>query len=451
VHFNRFFPGLVAVFASTLVLSLLFKEKFKAFLLVLIVALTLGAWLDNRMNPATRLHEMARSDAAEDRGPVIHLLMDGFIAPNGLPPDGESQALVEDIVSFFRAYDFQIHTRAYTHYSSTVDSMTRAFNFRNDDENFYQVMYMQNEKVSFRENAWFQALSDMGYDVVVYQSESMDFCGAELSRPVSCNVFPIPVLRTIHDDVANVSTRVNVLLRTLLSQSMMLSKALKDAGKLETWGVSNFDERMLERLTRDVSIQPGNLFFAHVLLPHSPNIFRKDCKIDYESEPWTRWPSTSGLIGNSIETQQKRYEMIRPQIRCALKQLADVFDALKAQKLFDEATIVVHGDHGTAAYNFSPTVQNMDRMNYRDMRESFSLLFAVKYPGENFRINEEVLSLNVLMAQTLRRITGKSPLELGIEVTSEDEPFIYLQGVNPMTKGYIDIFKRVEPAANVSD
>jgi hypothetical protein len=251
VHFNLFFQGMIVVLAVALLASVLLKEQFKNVLLALIIALIVGAWLDSRISPATQVYELTASDAPSSRGPVIHLLMDGFMGPDGLPPDEDSQELRDEIISFFKRYDFQLYTRAYTHYNATVDSMTRAFNFRNDDANLWQIASMLRTRVSFTENAWFKALNDIGYDVVVYQSESMDFCDVALSGEIRCNTFPMPNLGTIHEEVKNVSTRAAVLLRTLASQSAMLLKALRDARLLGTWGVSIYDERILERLTHD--------------------------------------------------------------------------------------------------------------------------------------------------------------------------------------------------------
>ena len=72
----------------------------------------------------------------------------------------------------------------------------------------------------------------------------------------------------------------------------------------------------------------------------------------------------------------------------------------------------------------------------------FSTLFAVKYPGGSFSVNTQITSLNVLMAQTISEITGKSYEDLGISVVSEDEPFVYLNDIEPLKRLDVDIFKR---------
>jgi len=442
VQFNLFFPWMMGVFTVGIIVVFAFGKKFQILVPIVLATMIFGAWLDNFINPSTRLQELAPAEGAAENGPVIHLLMDGFIGPDGLPGDKESQLLRSQIVSFFGKYDFHLYTRAYSHYTTTADSMTRLLNFRNDAENIFQRSALLREPVSFRENAWFTALDQAGYQMVVYETESMDFCAVPLSREIKCNVFPMPNLRTLHSNLKDPLLRATVLLRTLINQSSVISKTLRDDGimSLGTWGVSVYDERILARLSSDVKLQPGNAYFAHVLLPHAPAIFREDCSIDYSSESWTRWPHSGGEVSNSKESLAIRYTRILPQTRCALKLLGELFDDLKTHGLYDRATIIVHGDHGTSAFQIKPSAFTMEQLNYRDLREAFSTLFAVKLPGGAFRINEEITSLNVLMAGTAGEITRMSADELGAGVTSEEEPFVYLIDVFPLRRAYVNIF-----------
>jgi hypothetical protein len=291
------------------------------------------------------------------------------------------------------------------------------------------------------ENAWFQALNDFGYPIVVYQTESMDFCGVDLPTPISCNTFNMPDLKSIHSGVGDIGTRVGLLLRTLVRQSLLISEILKKKHLLRSWGVSVYDRRMFNHLSNDIQLDSGRAYFAHVLLPHSPFVFRQDCSLDYETERKVRYPNSGGLLGNSDESRDERYIYFMRQTYCALNELDSFFSFLKHQGLYDKATIVVHGDHGTLARKFSPTLRVMDQLEYRDLKEMFSSLFAVKFPDGSFSVNHEVASLNVLMAQTISRITGKSASELGITVTSEDEPFVYMMGSNVLTPAYVDFFE----------
>jgi hypothetical protein len=87
----------------------------------------------------------------------------------------------------------------------------------------------------------------------------------------------------------------------------------------------------------------------------------------------------------------------------------------------------------------------LNRRLSRDLKEIFSTLFAVKYPGGSFSVNNQTTSLNVLMAQTISEITGKTYEELSINVVSEDEPFIYLTDIAPLKRFNVDIFDPDNP------
>lgn len=448
VQFNLFFPGMILVLAVGGALALVFGKRFPALVPFVLAALIVGAWLDNLISPSARLYELGPATEVTGKGPVIHLLMDGFIGPDGLAGDEESQALRSQVTSFFRDYDFKLYTRAYSHYSTTADSMTRLFNFRNDDESIFQRVVLLKEPIAFRDNAWFTALDQSGYKLVVYQTESVDFCSVPLAHPIVCNVFPMPNLKTLHRDLDDPWVRAQVLVRNLASQSMVITQKLRDLRMMGTWGISVHDERLLTRLARDMKNQPGNAYFAHVLLPHSPTIFREDCSIDYGSEPWVRWPHSAGSISNTPESAAIRRARIVPQIKCSLRLLGGLFDELRVSGLYEKATIIVHGDHGTSAYLTRPSAHTMDKLTHRDLQEAYSTLFAVKMPGGSFELNTQTRPLNVLMAKTAAEITGKSMDELGAKVRSEEEPFVYLGGVFPLRQAYVNIFDDPAQAAS---
>ena len=81
-----------------------------------------------------------------------------------------------------------------------------------------------------------------------------------------------------------------------------------------------------------------------------------------------------------------------------------------------------------------------NQLSLRDLRETFSVLYAVKLPGSSFELDEETASLNVLLARTLLEISGQSPQQLGLSIAEEDQPFIFLTDTDPFTRVNVDIF-----------
>jgi hypothetical protein len=441
IHFNLFFAGMAIVFLASLAAGFILRDRYAEFILVVAAALTIGLWLDHQLNPSTRLTDLGPSAESGKSGPIVHVLMDGFMAPDGLPADAQSQALRADVMSFFEKYGFELHTRAYSHYNSTLDSMTRALNFRNDDANLFQRATILREELAFPENEWFEIIEAIGHPIHVYQSESVDFCGVPAVQNIHCNVFPVPNLETVHRGVRDVGTRAEVLLRTLVGQSWILTKVLRDARILDTWGVSVYDERLLPRMARDIRLRPGDAFFAHVLIPHSPFVYREDCSIDYEGPSGLRWAYWGGSVGNSARSLEQRYRKFIAQTRCAMNRLGQLFDDMGEAGLFDDATIIVHGDHGSSVHAHVPSVHNRDRLTQRDLLDAYSTLFAVKWPDGGHRVVPKVSSLNVLMAETASEIAGRSTGQLGVAADSEPEPFVYLTDDEPLQRLDVNVFE----------
>jgi len=84
---------------------------------------------------------------------------------------------------------------------------------------------------------------------------------------------------------------------------------------------------------------------------------------------------------NTPESRRRRYTAYYNQIRCTLRKLATLFDAMKAVGTYEEAIILVHGDHGSRIALIDPTAENLSRLTPEDYIDSFSTLFAAKVPG----------------------------------------------------------------------
>ena len=176
-------------------------------------------------------------------------------------------------------------------------------------------------------------------------------------------------------------------------------------------------------------------------MPHSPFVYTEDCSIDYSGESGMRWAYVGGAGANDPASRQVRYGKYIAQSRCALKLLRHLFEEMKTDRLFDQATVLVHGDHGSSAHVYGPYVQNMNRVTQRDLLETFSTLFAVKWPDSQPTIVDEVASLNVLMAELAGRIAEGGAQTIGDAVQHEPEPFIYLLGNESLTRFYVNIFE----------
>jgi hypothetical protein len=94
------------------------------------------------------------------------------------------------------------------------------------------------------------------------------------------------------------------------------------------------------------------------------------------------------------------------QAQCALITLDHMLDALESNPLYDGATIVVHGDHGS---RLSATMF-AENMTTRDMLDNYPALYAIKTPRLLPGPDDRKVSIQRLSAEFF---SGQTRVELG--------------------------------------
>jgi hypothetical protein len=343
------------------------------------------------------------------------------------------------MLGFFREYGFQVYNRAYSHYHATLDSLTHAFNFTNSDENFFQEARIFHKNLSVAKNRYFELLQQHGYTINIYQSESVEFCKAVPEAVGRCMTYKIPNLDTVRENVSDPWLRFRILAINLFEQSAFFHGFLQKRKWLLNWGVSNYKPKIMDEIGDDLEQTRSGAYFAHLMLPHAPYVYQQDCQLDYSSETWERLKST-GLEGSNVNERIARYIRYLPQAKCALNEVGRLFDRMRELDLYDDAIILVHGDHGSRISLHSASHHNQGKLTPEDYRDLYSTLFAIKLPGGEFRERTEVVSLNVLMRQATMKITGQLQADSGIGVVNEEVPFIYYSDRIPLLRQDIDIF-----------
>jgi len=163
----------------------------------------------------------------------------------------------------------------------------------------------------------------------------------------------------------------------------------------------------LEKLKNDIRSSPeGTLFFAHLMVPHDPHVFDSNCRI--YNNPISEWSLAVDTVSdrkqNSISSLAERYNKYMRQITCLNLQLQGLFDAMRSAKIYEKATIIIHGDHGSRIRMRRPILANQDDLTSEDILDSFSALFTVKTPGHKAGYDLRVLSLNQIFSQVAGKI-----------------------------------------------
>jgi hypothetical protein len=140
----------------------------------------------------------------------------------------------------------------------------------------------------------------------------------------------------------------------------------------------------LRQLKKDIVTGPavGRMFFAHLMLPHQPYYLTSDCHVREFDDWYNRKLYHDDLSKiSSREFRVEAYQRYFEQTTCLLGILDDLFDAMRDRGIFDRATIIVHGDHGSRITIHDPVFENAEQLSPRDLFDAYSALFAIRIPG----------------------------------------------------------------------
>ncbi|MDX1459537.1 MAG: hypothetical protein R3348_00585 [Xanthomonadales bacterium] len=425
MQFDLRFEGLLALLGAVVLLTALARARLPLLLVPVIAAMIVGAWLDARLERRPLGGEKARAAVAAK--PVIHLVMDSFPAPGGMPDTPDGAALADLTEQWFTDNGFRLFTRAYSRYSTTVDSLHNAFNFQHGPVSRLMNDYVLGREHRLGQNRYFDEMAGAGYRIRVYQNEEMRFCEPEHRAFAPCWTHPLPNLGSVEAELDGAGQRLRQMVSAMMRRSRLLAGILDSRGLLPPFGISVYEPDMLAQLAADAATSPyGVLYFAHVLFPHSPWVYDEGCRADYSSPPELRFSRYGDEQVVSPARREARTSRFIAQARCTLLELQKLFEALERSGVFEQAHVIVHGDHGSQVTEYPIRTPFREQLNQDDLRHAFSALFAYRPPGGAPGLDHRVLPLEELMFQIQAQVLGK-------DVTITPGPRgIYLSGENPM-------------------
>jgi len=147
----------------------------------------------------------------------------------------------------------------------------------------------------------------------------------------------------------------------------------------------------LEKFGRFMSeleyISPASLNYLHILMPHSPWMYLPDGRLYAQTE---LRPFTGTLPPGSVGAKQKSqlysqahisdhiYQRHILQLGYVDKLLGDVLSLLRKRDMFEDAIVIVMGDHGVS---FKPG-ESLREANEPSFQDILSVPLFIKYPGQ---------------------------------------------------------------------
>jgi len=366
------------------------------FATIIVSSLLLPAGDDAPKAPA------AADASASDQPVLVHLVLDEHIGIEGIPPELErAREVKEKLVAFYVSNGFRLFGRAYSEYFDSYNSLSHVMNF---SPGSYDVDLVAKSDGSYRwrmkRNEYLRRVRERGFRMHVSQTTYMSFCEDGQVTVDECEVGNYTTLESFSRAPLSVFQKIRVILSLYVERSFFygvlkkVNRQLHDFAQdhgisvpLVAWerdGRGTFlAMEQLEHLRRQLATAaPGNAYFAHVLLPHNPYVYRSDCKLR-EPDGWLRRTSKSAPTGmsNTPETRLKRYEYYLEQVECVTSRLGGIFDAMREVGTYRDALIIIYGDHGSRINLIDPSIDVVDRMVDSDFLDAFSTLFAIKAPG----------------------------------------------------------------------
>jgi len=349
---------------------------------------------------------------------ILHLVLDehvGLIGLDASRPGGER--LAHDLRQFYVSHGFRVFSHAYSQFFDTPMALASTLNF--DSGGSAEAYLKQGRGTwSLLANRYFSELGKRGYNARIYHSTYMNFCRSDGIALEACEGYNLD--KFVPESIAELPLKerlyliVNMYYSSIAVIRLMklLSTALENYGvelpSLGLWQGSVGPIAVLptlDKLADDLSrASGGTVFFAHLLIPHYPYVFQSNCNIRKPVSSWQTRFHRDGTI--DPESRRRRYAAYYDQIRCTLRRLTVLFDAMKAAGSYDDAIIIIHGDHGSRIVQVEPTAENISQLTSEDHRDSFSTLFAAKMPGLAAGTDATVAPISVILPYLLGDFSG---------------------------------------------
>jgi len=357
---------------------------------------------------------------ARDRLPlIVHVILDEHIGLEGIREDVAPPSFKDETRAFFTDRGFKVFGGAYSEHPWTVESIGHLLNLTaaRYDAGLHAPGRTPGTNRLTR-NAYFERFRSAGYALRVYHPDYLDECAGQVP-PSDCHGYAETSLKVLHHLPVSALQKAFVLAESLLAQSDMFLRIERVYRRIQQ---RPFGRRIhLPAWTSDPTVVApvatmqaldamradlaqsvgGELFFAHLLLPHFPYAYDANCG----TRPPTEWRHRGDRRGvdddgagrtNTPESRTERYALYFQQVTCAHRMIDRLLAAIPTG-LRQDAILIVQGDHGSRIGRNDPIAANERTFSRADYVDFYSTLFAVRAPGLEAGYDAEQTSIVCLL------------------------------------------------------
>ncbi|HHF7367532.1 TPA: sulfatase-like hydrolase/transferase [Legionella bozemanae] len=332
--------------------------------------------------------------------PYIEVVLDEHIGLEGISPKDDQNNLVSVLKDKYINLGFRVYGKAYSRDFRSLASFASFLNFKPiDNLKDYILHNYEEDRHILTQNALFETLSNKGYDINIIQSSYLDLCAENKNfNLVKCITYkhtaPVPV-----NPVLSSSTKSIAILEQVFSKLRFNFSKIK---KSKIWSMLHLPQsenqsiltpstatyqafNEVEKLAK--TVQVNNAYFIHLLLPHAPYVFNKNCE----------------YIGESQNKTKAYFE----QLECTHKLIGAFLKTLETNQNTKNSIIVIHGDHGSR-------IEEPDiRLNYKftpeNIIKNYSAFFVVKNSFNEPGYDLTALPLDFLLKNIFTKIERPTP------------------------------------------
>ena len=290
------------------------------------------------------------------------------------------------IFDYFLKNNFDIYTNAFSLFKGTDESLSSLFNFIKNKEDYVNIDKSKETHFISKSNNYYvvkDLLDNKFFDlkdnknIVVQQSMYLNFC--DHPKVIICNQFNpfnrnLTFLKGFKDTkltkYVSLYRNNGSILSRLIWRSLLEIRAIDTL--LDPDGEKASIQYIFDQLLQSIkSNKDTTLFFSHILVPHIPYGFTKNC--EYDGGKTTNF--------NKISLNQKRTQHNLEKY-CLIKYLDKLFKEIKIISEFKDLEIVIFSDHDSRI----DLSQNENNVIYVHKKKG----------SENSNIIEHKLSINEL-------------------------------------------------------
>ena len=287
---------------------------------------------------------------------------------------------VEKILEFAAENNFQLYLNSFSTSENTANAVPLILNFNANKitQNFRDSHIKKSNNTYNEYNLIHNKLFDKFSSVSVLQNIHLNFCNNQ--NVTKCyQINPYNYYENYLSGFKNntVSRFLSLWKLDGSSSSKVLWKFARIIGMtdsiLEPEAHKIFLPTIMDEIKKDVLDDKFDLVFAHILSPHIPYGFNRQC--DYDGRKSTF---------NTMMTKQEKYIQHNIERVCTMRIISSLIDELKKEINYDDLQIFFMSDHGSRITN----------------KEKFSSILLTKKKNQKFKTIDATVSVQEIIKKS---------------------------------------------------